>query len=187
MPILGTVASSRLGSPAGGYVSLATFTCVGAETSVDFTSINQSYQHLEIRYVARGGSSGASYNDIFMQMNGVTSANYSDMYQGGDGGTLFAGGGTTGLTRMRAGLQTQNGLTAGIFGCGLIRIPNYTSTTSYKIQRAECGWSSTGQTGTLIQFGGGLWVNTNAVTSLSLIPGDGSWIAGSTFSLYGIK
>jgi hypothetical protein len=187
MPILGVIASSRLAAPANGYVSLATFTCVGGETAVNFTSINQSYQHLEIRYVARGGSGSAGYNDLFMQINGVTSGNYSDMYQGGSGGTLLANGGATGLTRMRAGIQTQNGLTAGIFGCGVIRIPNYTSTTSYKTARTEAGWSTAGQTGAVFQETGGLWVNTNAVTSLSLIPGDGSYIAGSRFSLYGIK
>jgi hypothetical protein len=187
MPILGVIASSRLAAPANGYISLASYTATGGETSIVFNSINQSYQHLEIRWVGRNGGGGGSYNDVFTQVNGVTSANYSDIYQGGVGGTLAANGGSVSRTSFRAGVAPQNGQPAGLFGCGIMRIPNYTSTTIYKTARAESTWSAPGQTGAIFQFGGTLWSTTNAVTQLSFIPADGSWIAGSSFALYGIK
>jgi hypothetical protein len=187
MPILGTIASSRLGAPANGYVSLATYTATGGESAITFTGINQSYTHLEIRWIARCNSSGSAFNDIFLQFNGVTSANYSRMYQGGNNGTLAANGGATGQTAMLAGVATQNGLTSGIFACGVTRIPNYTSTTGYKTQRTETGWSTAGQTGAMYQETGGLWSSTNAITSLSWSPQSDTWTAGSRFSLYGIK
>jgi hypothetical protein len=187
MPVLGIIASSRLGAPADGYVSLASFTATGGESEIVFSNILQQYQHLEIRYVGRNTAAGGNWEEMWVQFNGVTSANYSQMAQGGFGGTLFANGGTTGLTRIYAGVAVQGGNSSGLFAGGVIRIPNYTSTTQYKHLRGESTWSASGQTGAIIQTAGGLWSSTAAITSLRFTTGSSNWAANSKFALYGIK
>ena len=38
-----------------------------------------------------------------------------------------------------------------------------------------------------MQFNSGLWMNTNAITSVKIFPGDGNWVQYTQFALYGIK
>jgi hypothetical protein len=60
-------------------------------------------------------------------------------------------------------------------------IQNYSNSTTYKTTLGR--WDDSAAF-TLLQSG--TWLNTNAITSMSLTVAD-TFVAGSTFTLYGIK
>jgi hypothetical protein len=185
MPILGVIASSRQGSLSG-YVSLATYTCTGGESAVTFSAISQAYQHLEIRYVGRDTSANGGYKWLWTRFNNDSSANYSYMFYGSTG-SLTALGGTVANNQAYGGTVPEGGQTAGVFSGGWMRISNYTSTSTYKGFKAQGGWVTAGDAGTVHDFVGGLWNSQNAVTRLDFSPQSSTWAAGSTFAIYGIK
>lgn len=75
--------------------------------------------------------------------------------------------------------------TAGIFGSGEIYIANYASTTLHK-QVVCSGVTETAATTARAEFGAMLFSSTAAITSVRLY-GNTNFVAGSTFSVYGIK
>ena len=79
--------SGHLFNPTGSFESIATTTVgSGGTSSIDFTSIPSTYQHLQLRIISRVSNADTGDN-IFLQFNGDTSSNYSWHYMEGDGST----------------------------------------------------------------------------------------------------
>ncbi len=86
MPILGTIASSFLTSLSD-YDSIASVLVgAGGQSAVEFTSIPNTYKHLQIRGIARQ-TTNAAQNGCRMQFNADTGSNY------GTGQSYYNGGG----------------------------------------------------------------------------------------------
>lgn len=170
----------------GDYISLDSYNLTGTTTSVTFSSISQDYTHLELRLYTKTAG-GTSLADIRMRFNGDTNTNYSwhKMYNSESGNAAITGAG--GANYMFAGVANET-VTTGAFNTTSILIPDYKNTSKYTTIRTRSGGTQgTGGTNYL-QWGGGTWRNTAAVTSLTIYEANGNgFAAGSAFHLYGIK
>jgi hypothetical protein len=181
-PILGIYASSmRSGNS---YESIATVTVgSGGASSITFSSIPSTYQHLQIRGIVRSNG-GAANNPMYMTLNSDTSANYSWHGLFGDGASASA---AASINQSRIDIDRIAEASAGsnIFGSFVTDILDYANTNKFKTTR-NLGGIDQNSSG-FIFFESGLWRNTNAVSTISFAPPTGSFVQYSSFALYGIK
>ena len=175
-------------APAGGggsFESIATVNATGS--SVTFSSIPSGFQHLQIRGIYRDSSTSSTQEaPLFVQFNGDGGNNYSQHYMRGNGSSATAvGNASQSWIRIDgAGMVS----TSGNFGASIIDVHNYRSTSQNKTLRAIAGSDANiSQTNYMISLSSGCWFNTTAVTSITLFAGNGGFVSGSTFALYGIK
>jgi len=181
-PILGILASGITKSKiaAGAYESIASASGTGSSGTITFSSIPSTYTSLQIRFNAITSFDTSFY----VRLNGVTTSSYNSHLLEGDGSTVYAvGDASLGLTRMSLG---QWNVTVGATYpfSGIIDIHDYTSTSRNKTIRNFVGSNKNG-TGA-IDLTSGLFINTSAVSSVSLIA-DQNFTTSTTVSLYGIK
>lgn len=182
-PILGIIASSKL-TVQNSYESISTVTVgSGGTSSISFTSIPNTFTHLQIRALARGGFAGVR-EQTRVRFNGSTST-YASHWVEGDGSSASAGetwGDSEHLLRFVSG----NGSTASVFGTYVLDILDYANTSKAKTVRTLIGYDANGSG--YVSLDSGLWTGTAAISSISLTPKDGSsWLQYSSFALYGIK
>jgi hypothetical protein len=190
MPILGTVASQVPGrlSPTTGFVSIATQTVSsGGASSITFSNIPQVYKHLQIRGKARGTDPYA-YAFLGITFNGDTGTNYSRHIILGDGvNSPPPSYGYTSQTKAGAGYVTGSTSGSNMFGAFVTEILDYTASNKYKTVRSLCGGDNNASaTYGYINYGSTAWMNTNAITSISLFT-DANIAQYSSFALYGIQ
>jgi hypothetical protein len=184
MPILGIVASSnyqRVAPDTGAMFPLGMVQVGSAGVAnVTFSSIPATYTHLQVRYMAFGQSSTAQY----FRLNGDTGSNYARHLLVGSGSSAAAYAGTS-VTELwpNAGLNTSSFPTVGV-----VDILDYKNTSKYKTTRTLGGVDNNGgATNNEISLSSGLWMNANAVTSITFFPLSGNYTQYSQFALYGIK
>jgi hypothetical protein len=189
-PILGIYASQISGhlfAPSGAYDSIATVTVgSGGTGTVTFSSIPQTYTHLQVRFLARTNRAGNPTDTVRLAYNSDTSSsNYTYHEFGGDGSGVYVYG--SGAPERNAFSMTAAATAAsGVFGAGIADILDYTNTNKYKTHRNLGGADSNGSG--RVGFVSGLWLNTAAITSITLTPSVGTTFNEySTFALYGIK
>lgn len=170
---LGILAASGAGG-GGSYESIASYTV--SNSTVSFTSIPSTYQHLQVRMIFDSAGSGLTTN-----FNSDSGSNYSNHRLYGDGTSALA----TGLANATQAVVSLygGGYLSGTYGVAILDIHDYASTTKYKTVRSFYGYDSNGNGGERITLGSGLWRNTNAITGISFT---GANFTG-TVSLYGIK
>ena len=152
---------------------------LGAST-VDFTSIPQTYTDLVLKFSNR--ASGASAGTGFLLTFNGSSSNYSRRI-------IFGEAGLTGSnTASDASVGVLNGSpeTSNSFASAEIYIPNYTG-SSLKSRASESVMAGNVSGGIYLIFYGSLWADTSAITSMTLTPNAGSWVQYTTATLYGIK
>jgi hypothetical protein len=178
--ILGTIASPAknfLSFPA--YESIGTFAPTTGTTSVTFSSIPSTYKHLQLRLQvinpANGGFPGA-------RVNGDTGANYAEHYVYGNASPPGAGGAGGGTSINLGGFSY--GLSATAMRVVIADILDYASTNKWKTFKMLTGIEENGAGE--ITFNSGLWRNTAAINSLTIIPSNGFKV-GSHVALYGVK
>ena len=172
--------SSGVTVSASSYESIATVTVGGGGAAdVTFSSIAATYTHLQVRGIARSTSSEC---DVKVQLNGDTGSNYAYHRIYGTGSGTGADGTGSATTMFYCGRINAS---TSVFGANIIDILDYTNTNKNTTLRAFMGFDSNG--GGYVSLGSGLWVNTNAVTSIKLIPHAGNFAEYSQFALYGIK
>jgi hypothetical protein len=168
--------------PAGAYESIAAATVPsGGAANITFNSIPQNYSHLQIRFIARTGSSSS----MFYRFNNDSGSNYSGRHRlTGDGSTAAASGSSSQAqiyTFGTSGLPTATST----FGVGVADILDYANTNKYKTLRQLDGWDANGSG--VVEFVSGAWMNTNAITEINIGLDSGSFVQNSSFALYGIK
>lgn len=164
------------------YESIATVTVgSGGTSSVDFTSIVGTYTHLQIR----GIMNSTAADGLYLAFNGDTGSNYVYHRLTGNGTNTGTGSGTS----MASGTKINVGIgfpsTANIFGPLIVDILDYSNANKYKTTRTLTGGDTNGGGG--VEYDSGLWMNTNAITSIKLSPTAGTIAQYSSFALYGIK
>ena len=190
MPILGVVASGISGNlDASAYFPIATTTLATSAATFSFTSIPSTYTHLQIRFSAQT-SRNYAFDDAKLQLNGDTGNNYSHHRFYGDGQGNNGVSNVASTNSIYGPFLGAAGSQSNAFGSTIIDILDYANTSKYKTVRIITGQNSNGaSTGSGISsFISGLWMNTNAITSI-LIRGDSALniSAKSVFTLYGIK
>jgi hypothetical protein len=155
--------------------------------SVTFSSLATlaaGYQHLQIRLTAR--TNVASDNDVYrIQLNGDTGTNYSSHRMYGNGSSVVANAYTSEDFMRNLGAIAGNTATANVFGAGIIDILDAFEATKYTTVRSFSGtWRTTSG---LVGLQSGMWMNTAAVSSILIDGLSGSFVAGSRFTLIGLK
>lgn len=182
MLILG-ILDQVAGPDVGDFESIATVTVgSGGATDISFTSIPTTYQHLQVRYIARDTASGQYFT---IQVNGDTSVNsYTWHSLQGDGATATAAGNATG-TFPGVVVNFAAGATTDIFSAHVIDILDYANTNKNTTFRSLGGYDANGSGVANLQSN--LWTSTNAITSLKFLYNSGNIAQHSHFALYGIK
>jgi hypothetical protein len=183
-PILGIMAS-QISGKLSSYESIATTTVgSGGASSITFSSIPATYQHLQIRGIARDTRANAATN-LSIQYNGDTGANYTSHYLNGTGSGVTAGFEGASGTSIVGARVAGNNLAASSFGSFVIDILDYGNTNKYKTNRSLSGYED--NSSGAIWFLSGLWMSTSAVTSITITPVTSPILQYSSFALYGIK
>jgi hypothetical protein len=185
MPVLGIYASQISGHlwvPSGAYDSIATVTLGSASSPIQFTSIPQTYTHLQLRLMIKN----ASNSSVFMRFNSAGGTAYATHYLSGDGASARAGNWTSdGYVRLFADQGTPTTAQTNIFGVAVIDILDYTNTSKYKTTRSLLGYDANGSGG--VELDSGLWQSTAAVTQIDLITGGTNFQQYTSAALYGVK
>ena len=161
----------------------------GTATTYTKSSISSSHQHLMFLVSARNDTSSIDVSNNFY-FNNDTASNYSYT-------TLFAL--ATGTTISAATSNSQSSIigpySAGVdtladtFSVTEIWIPNYSNTSNWKqaLIKNVVPNNSTSANDRRLMNVAGLWQNTAAINRLDLVAASGNFIAGTTFTLYGIN
>ena len=185
--LLGILNSQAAGGGGGAYDLLETTTLATSASSVTFSGLGSysDYAHLQIRAVVRESSGAGGYTNSQLTLNADTGSNYSWHYLDGQGSSVSSVGyGSQPNVRLQS-FSPGDGSPAGVFGSGVIDILDFNNGSKNSTVRALHGALTSTNKG--IFFTSGAWYDTAAVTSISFAIGDNSWVAGSRFSLYGIK
>lgn len=182
-PILGIWASQNYVRVTNSYESIQTVTVgFGGQATVTFSSIPNTYKHLQIRCIAKMTSGGGPFANR-ITFNSDTGTNYSDHNLNGSGASVSAGGAAS-TTYIRNWDFTGSGAT-NIFGTGVIDVLDYADTNKNKTVRCLSGYDANGSGS--IFLSSGLWRSTSAISSMTFTPESGSYAQYSQFALYGIK
>lgn len=187
-PILGIWASSKstVAADTGAYFPLQVITVGSAgASSVEFTNIPNTYTHLQVRAIGRTARSGNSGDTVAMRFNSDTGNNYARHLLYGDGSAAGtdAATSTSSIVFSRFSAATA---TASIYGTGVVDVLDYANSNKYKTLRSLGGVDLNGS-GELY-FASGVWMNTNAITSIQMISlTSSSFNQYSQFALYGVK
>ena len=157
------------------YEKIATTTLGSTAASTTFSSISGSYTDLVI--IVNANSTTAS--SIQMQFNGDTGSNYSRTVLGGTGSAIqsFRQTNTAFINLSNDSILTSSEKTNQI-----VHIQNYSNTTTHKTSLSKSNSATYGVDAVV-----GLWRNTSAITSVTLLVTGNTFTVGSIFTLYGIK
>jgi hypothetical protein len=176
----GTLAAS--GGVQGDYELIETQILGSSQAAVVFSNLgdySSTYKHLQIRLVARGDRAAVS-DTVNLRINADTGSNYAFHLLGANGSSVYSYG-EANTNRIPTGDITAATFAANAFGALVIDILDPYSTTKNKTVR-----SFGGNQGQLSLFSGHRR-NTESTTSISLIAATNSFVAGSRFSIYGVK
>jgi hypothetical protein len=159
----------------------------GGASSIEFTSIPATYQHLQVRGII-GDSGDTTIRTLVARLgNGSldTGSNYRTHYLVGNGSSASAGSALTNAMELE---NTVVGTTANTFGAFVIDILDYANASKNTTIRVLHGADI--NTSGKVVVASGLWLSTSAVDTLAV--GTRSAFAGtikqhSTAALYGIK
>lgn len=168
------------------YDAIATTTLTSTSATVSFTSIPGTYTDLVLVVSAAMSASGQS---VYMRFNDDTGSTYCQ-------GNIFYNGTTFGTSTASmndlAGvgniLYSQSGFSTGQLSA-VCNIFNYADTSMIKSSITLSGQGASGTAS--VEHNMGWWNSANAITSIT-VRSNGTptstyhFIAGSTFSLYGI-
>jgi hypothetical protein len=180
-PILGIYASQNYPRVTTAYESIATTTVgSGGASSITFSSIPSTYQHLQIRGI--GGTTNTGALDFAaVTFNSDTGANYSWHRIVGDG----SGVATAAAAPASYVLTFCGGTTT--FGPLVLDILDYDDTNKYKTTRSLSAAENNGSGNEYILYTSGNWRNTNAITSITITGVFGTFRQYTSYALYGIK
>ena len=170
------------------YTLISSNTLSASAASVTFSSIPSTYTDLLLKVSARDNDTGA-FQQLRVTFNGDSATNYSYTNIYGTGSSAFSLGGATTANFNYINFQSSdsNGATANTFGNSELYIPSYTVAQNKPVSMFSV--SETNATATNMGATAGLWRNTAAITSLTIVPAfsGGNFLTGSSFYLYGVK
>lgn len=158
---------------------IASATGTGSSNTITFSSIPSTYTSLQIRGSFLDVTGGQI---ITMRFNGDTGTNYAahDLY-GLSNGTVAADGYASASSFYVQELGTRLTYPSP----AIVDIHNYASTTQYKTARVFSGIDANSATQSGVELGSGLWMNTAAINSISIIC-TANFATTTKVSLYGM-
>lgn len=180
MPIFGITASSNMTNKLTDFDSIATTVIGTATSSVTFSSIPQTYKHLQIRVLNRN-TTGYDAFDLITLNSTATRTHYllginNQALSGTNTNSIFG----------PAAYGNASGWDSRIFGVGIIDILDYTNTNINKTVRTLTGVDGNAAGG-LVALNSGYAATTSAVTTITITSQGTNFGQYSSFALYGIK
>jgi hypothetical protein len=164
---------------ASDFESIATVTVgSGGSSTITFSSIPGTYTHLQIRETALTTENGPN---TLIRFNSDTGNNYANHQLYGTGSSALASGNTS-IDYIFGSVFSNSSTSPSV---AVVDILDYANTNKYKTVRLLSGCDTNG--GGLIILRSGVWMNTNAITSIQLPISAGNYSQYSHFALYGIK
>lgn len=159
----------------------------GASASYAFSSIPQNFAALRIVLLGRSTAAAVAV-PVALRFNGDTGSNYDQQIFYSNGTTVAAVASAASATAQFATILGSTA-TANAAGMAILDIPAYASTTFLKVATSTGGrFGTSGATATYEAATFAInWRSTAAITSVTIADlSGGSFVAGSTCSLYGI-
>ncbi len=150
---------------------------------MSFTSIPATYTDLCVMVSGRSARA-ATRDELMIRFNSDTGNNYSYRTVGGDGSTAFSQSGS-GVSAILRGDMPASTATANTFGSACIYIPNYAGSTNKSLSSDDA--MENNATSSYLTLRAGLWSNTAAITTVTVLPEVSTFVQYSTATLYGIK
>ena len=176
--------SSGVAASTSSYESIASATGTGSNTTITFSSISNTYKHLQLRIIAQR-TTGAGNQTGRITFNNDSTTTYDYHRLQGDGATATAAGTATAAFGLIVPFAGNN--STSIFGVNIIDIHDYASTTKNKTVRYFSGYDSNNTEGGIVALGSFLWRSTSAIDRIDIKFSADSFATGSTIALYGIK
>jgi hypothetical protein len=176
----------------GAFATISEQVTTAAQTSVSFSSIPQTYQHLLLIASGRLAETGVQSDDITAQFNGDSGAHYGylTLYAANPAGVMA--GPTTGngfaVTNapMFRFLASQSGAAANVGG-GFAFLPGYSGSSLNKVFYSVSGGGNATTSFVDMRTRLGIWNPTSqaGITSITLTAPSGGFNANAQFALYG--
>jgi len=154
----------------------------GSSNSITFSSIPQTYKHLQIRFAGVGTTD--AYQTYRLRFNGDTTANYARHALFGQNGSVQASP-SSDVDFIKASAE-GTGLTTLASG-GVFDILDYQNTNKFKTGRFFSGAFHSSGYYADVGLVSGLWRSTSAITSITFYVFSASFATSTRVSLYGIK
>ena len=151
-------------------------------SSVTFSSIPQTFKHLQVRGFNRSvsASTGGMWCKIYLNGDTATANYYSHALYGQGTSALSEAHGTTVTQYSFFTCHTGDNS----WGSVVMDVLDYRSTNKYKTSRFLSGFDANGSG--YLMLTSELWMNTNAVTSLVIDNTGANFAQYSSFALYGV-
>lgn len=161
---------------------IATTTLNSTVATVTFSSI-PAFNHVKLIWKARGDAA-VTAQQMYLRLNGDT-ANHYLWANNQEHNTTVTGQTSGGLVSfIQIATITGSSATAGYFGAGEFTIAEWSDTTNNASGQGTA-YSATSTTDQWNGTYGGMYTTAATLTSLTLLPNAGNFVAGSQFSLYG--
>ena len=133
----------------------------GGASNFDFSTIPQTFTHLQLRLFTRNTGSEVS-GEAYITLNGAGSGfNNHVLFGNGSSATSF---GNTYSSVMFSSYGIGNSAASNVFGVTIIDILDYTNTNKNKVIRVSAGGDNNGSG--FVTFGSGLWQSTDSVNRI---------------------
>lgn len=165
-----------------GLQQLAATQILGASAaSITFSSLPAVDTLMGVFLLRTDTGSGGSYTT--MRFNGDSGNNYTWQALFGDGATVTSANAGGSVNGMHFSVAPGSGDTANYFAQGSFTVTGASGSTFKSMSSTFFGPIAPTNTnaGTI----GGLWASTAAITSITLVPNSGNFVAGSAVALYG--
>jgi hypothetical protein len=153
------------------YVPMATITLGSSASSISFSSIPATYRDVIVVF---NGITSATSTDILWRVNDDTGSNYSRVQAVGVSSGPIS--------------NAQSSATSGFVGgtflertVAITQFMDYSATDKHKTSLSRCDSPTT-----QVHMSASRWANTAAITKITFILSGGNFATGSTFALYGI-
>ena len=166
------------------FESIATATVgVGGQNSIEFTSIPQTYSHLQLRGLSRSPDA----SNLIIQFNNNTSAVYSFHALATNGTNTLYPQATINSTFANFASSNYSAAAANLLAPSICDIFDYTNTNKFKTFRTLTGIDTNQTAGQGVNLISGNWRSTSAITSIKIQGTSPPFSQYTTFALYGIK
>lgn len=168
------------------YTLIATLS--GGASTIDFTSIPQTYTDLVVfQYFRFSSASGIQNVHVRFNNDSTAGAYVQSMALAGDGGVGAYTNSSQNAYQWTYAPGGSGTTTANAYSNGSLYIPNYANTSYIKATSIDLIMQINATTNQAVQMHAGYWNNTSAINRITFTAPSDTFTSGSVASLYGIS
>ena len=152
-------------------------------SSVTFSSIPSTYEHLQLRTNVKNSKPSNNYDPLSIQFNGDSANNYAFHRMYGFSTSNGADGSASTSSILAYAVATLGGSDRAEYGGACFDVLDYRNSNKYTTVACTGGGSTS-----LVGLASGVWLSTAAVTSITVASiSSRTLLRGSEFTLYGLN